>query len=103
MKLSEIFGKKPKPFDLELRFHKEANLYGEHGQIVVSHVRQGLVEKPVRFVFVGCTTPPKLDRIAFNYIWEEARAQGYVPHEIRSYGMSNEINTAPAVNTAVVE
>ena len=93
----------PKPFELELRFHKEANLYGEHGTLVVSHVKQGITEMPVRFVFVGVATPPKLDRVLFNYIWEEARTQGYIPHSLRTYGKENEIDSSKALVSANVQ
>lgn len=85
--------RKVSSIDLEIRFHKEANYFGEHGTIVVSHVKQNLRESPVRFVFVGITTPPKLDLRLMTYIWEEARAQGYVPHALATYGKDNEIDT----------
>lgn len=88
------FNRKIKSIDLEIRFHKEANVYGEHGKIVVSHVKQGLREVAVRFVFVGITTPPKLDLRMFTYIWEEARNQGYIPHDLKIYGHDNEIDTS---------
>lgn len=83
--------------DLEIKFHKQTNAYGEHGTMVVSHVKQGLREVAVRFVFVGLTTPPKLDHRMFTYLWEEARNQGYIPHEIKTYGRENEIDTSREV------
>lgn len=100
MKLFSIFGRKRvNPFAaLEVRFHKEANLFGEHGTMVVTHVKQNLIEKPVRFVFVGLSTPPKLTLDLHTYLWEEARAQGYVPHELQTYGKEvNLIDTAKPV------
>lgn len=95
-----IFGSAYKYEQVEIQFHKAANVYGEHGTINVTHVKQGLVETPVRFVFVGLTTPPKLDRNTFNHIWEEARAQGYIPHFIASYGRDNEIVSVDAAAVA---
>jgi hypothetical protein len=77
--------------DLEIRFHKDANVFGEHGTINVTHVRQGLVENTVRFVIVGLTTPPNLSKEVFNLIWEAAKAQGYIPHHIVTYGRDNDI------------
>ena len=97
------FGRKAKQFELELRFHKEANFFGEHGTINVSHIKQNLVEKPVRFVFVGITTPPKLDRILFNFIWEEAKAQGYTPHHLLTYGKENEIDSSREAEMASID
>lgn len=95
--IAKLLGRNKNAFDkLELRFHKQANVYGEHGTINVTHVKQGLVETSVRFVFIGVTTPPKMDRNTVNYIWEEALAQGYIPHFIESYGNQNEI-TSPTV------
>lgn len=100
---NKLFGRTSAYDKLELRFHKQANVYGEHGVINVTHVKQGLVETGVRFVFIGVTTPPKMDRNTMNYIWEEALAQGYIPHYIESYGNNNEITTpipAPAAEVA---
>jgi hypothetical protein len=90
--INKLLGRSGYPYEqLEIRFHKQANPYGEHGTIVVTHVKQGLVEVPVRFVFVGVTTPPKLDVNTFLRIWEEAKAQGYIPHHFATYGLDNEI------------
>ncbi len=90
--------------ELEVRFHKQANVFGEHGTICVTHVKQGLVETPVRFVFVGLTTPPKLDLFTYVYIWEEAKAQGYIPHHVVTYGKENEcVNTLPKLDTETVD
>lgn len=88
-----LFGKPKKHIstDLEIKFHKDANFFGEHGTINVSHVRLGLVETPVRFVFAGVTTPPRLDLTTYIRIWEEARAQGFVPHHLVTYGKNNEV------------
>lgn len=71
---------------LEIRFHKDANYHGEHGQLLASHKKQGIEKQPIRFVFLGVSEAPKLDAVNFNYIWEEARAQGYIPHALVSYG-----------------
>jgi hypothetical protein len=94
--LSSLFGMKRKgrvnPFDkLEVRFHKDANRFGEHGTLIGSHVRQGLDMEPIRFVFVGMATPPKLTLELHIYIWEEAIAQGYIPHDLQTYGKENEV------------
>jgi hypothetical protein len=88
--LASIFPKRAKSTDLEIRFHKEANHFGEHGQLNVSHVKQGLKGVPVRFVFVGVSEAPKMDLALFTYIWEEAKYQGYIPHHLVSYGVENE-------------
>lgn len=76
---------------MEVKFHKAANFFGEHGTICVTHVKQNLREVPVRFVFVGITTPPPLTLALMAYVWEEAKAQGYIPHDLQTYGMHNEI------------
>jgi len=80
------------PFDdMEIRFHKDANRFGEHGTLVASHVAQKIDNKPVRFVFVGMTTPPKLTLEIHHYIWEQAKAQGYIPHDLQTYGKECEV------------
>lgn len=85
-----FFKRKQQILELEIKFHKDTNLFGEHGAIVVSHVRQRLANVSVKFVFVGVSTPPKLTPSLLLYIWEEAKAQGYVPHHIDSYGREND-------------
>jgi hypothetical protein len=92
------------PYDqLEIRFHKEANRFGEHGTLVASHIRQGIDTKPVRFVFVGMATPPKLTLELHTYIWEQAKAQGYLPHDLQTYGKENEVvNTSKPIISAHV-
>ena len=88
------------PFDdMEVRFHKDANRFGEHGTLVASHVGQRIDNKPVRFVFVGMTTPPKLTLEIHHYIWEQAKAQGYIPHDLQTYGKECEIvdTSKPAI------
>jgi hypothetical protein len=90
--LDRMLGKaKISSMDLEVKFHTEANLFGEHGMISVSHIKKNLKERPVRFVFVGHTTPPKMTLRLMAYIWQCAEEQGYIPHHIESYGRENEI------------
>lgn len=101
--INKLFKRTPSAFELEIRFHKEAIHYGEHGSMIVSHVKQGLIETPVRFVFVGIATPPRMDRALFNYIWEEAKYQGYIPHSLRTYGKENEIDSSKALVSAKVD
>ena len=85
--------------ELEVRFHKEANFFGEHGTLNASHHKQELKETNIRFVLVGLTTPPKLDLFTFVFLWEAAKEQGYIPHALVTYGKDNEIvNTLPVIN-----
>lgn len=81
-----IFGRSIEVIDLEIAFHKEANPYGSHGTLIATHVGQGLKNAPVRFVFIGMSEPPALTPRIAEYIWEEARAQGYMPSAIQTYG-----------------
>jgi len=87
----KFFGNKTKYDKLELRVYKQANAHGEHGRVNVTHVKHGLVEASVAIVFVGVTTPPKMDRNTMNYLWEELMHQGYIPHYVEAYGNNNEI------------
>jgi hypothetical protein len=73
--------KKAKINDLEIRFHREAAGHGQHGQIRVSNRRLGLEDKVVNFVIVGMIDPPQQTPALFQYIWDEAKAQGYMPSE----------------------
>lgn len=93
MSIFSFFPKKrANPLDvLEVRFHKDANPFGEHGTIVASHVRQNLNNYPVRFVFLGMVKPPPLTLELHQWLYEEAKAQGYMPTEIRTYGTDNDV------------
>lgn len=81
-----LFGRSIEVLDLKVAFHKEANLYGTHGHLIATHLEQRLKNAPVRFVFIGMSEPPAMTPRILEYIWEEARAQGYIPHTLASYG-----------------
>ena len=72
--------------DVDIKFHKDANEHGSHGKIVVTHRGKGLNKAPVSFVFLGLTTPPAINPMVLDYIWEKAYEQGFIPHEILHYG-----------------
>lgn len=84
--LAAIFGKSYQVIDLKLAFHKDANLYGHHGYLLASHRAQKLEDTAIRFVFIGLTHPPVMTPRIMEYVWEEARSQGYIPHALVSYG-----------------
>jgi hypothetical protein len=93
-----LLGKSIEVVDLKIAFHKDANIYGEHGTLRASHVTQGLKDQDVRFVFIGTTEPPALTPRIFEYIWEEARAQGFIPTALTGYGkvLATATNIKPA-------
>lgn len=76
---------------LSVKFHHEANLFGEHGKLNVTNKKMGIIESPVIFVFPGVTTPPKLELGLLEYVWEQAKNQGYIPHYVESYGKDNSV------------
>ncbi len=82
---AKLFGKKPS-YEVTIKFHKEAVYYGEHGTMVVNNIKLGMKDATIRFVFVGLETPPVLDQRIFNLLWEEAKAAGFMPVHIRTYG-----------------
>ncbi len=81
-----LFGRSIEVLDLEIAFHKQANHFGTHGVIIASHKDLKLDNQPVRFVFIGLTQPPAMTPRIIEYVWEEARAQGFIPFSIQSYG-----------------
>lgn len=81
-----MFGQSIEVLGLEIAFHKKANLYGTHGILMASHRDQKLDNYQVRFCFVGLSEAPAMTPVIMNYIWEEAKAQGYIPHKLLSYG-----------------
>lgn len=87
--ISRLFNRANPHSDLEIKFHKDANHFGEHGQLKVTHVTHKLKGANVRFVFPGLAEAPALTRVMLDHIWESARAQGFVPHELVAYGNEN--------------
>lgn len=88
-----LFGRSIEVIDLEIAFYKQANHFGTHGVMIASHKDLGLKNHPVRFVFIGLSTPPAMTPRIIEYIWEEARAQGFIPASIQSYGEVLETHT----------
>lgn len=72
--------------DVDIEFHKDAAIYGSHGKINVSSKKDGLRDIPVHFVFVGLSTPPNLNSMVMDYIWEKAREKGFIAHSLAYYG-----------------
>lgn len=81
-----LFGRSIEIIDLEIAFYKDANRYGTHGVIIASHKDLGLENQPVRFVFIGMSEPPPMTPRVIEYVWEEAKVQGFIPTSIKSYG-----------------
>jgi hypothetical protein len=72
-------------------FYKDTVLTGEHGRIMVTHVKKGLKAVIVPFAFPGLSEAPKLDaRLMFD-IWSAAESQGYMPHHLVQYGTHAEV------------
>lgn len=92
-----FYGKSFDVRDLEIAFHKKANLHGTHGLLVASHRDQRLENFPVRFVFIGMSEPPALTPAVMDYIWDEAKSQGYIPHKLQAYGFV--LDTTSGVDT----
>lgn len=66
-------------------FYKEASEYAEHFRLRVTNRTLKISDVVVPGAFVGMTKPPRLDVETLNYIFETARAQGYVPHHLEAY------------------
>lgn len=91
--LRMAFGKRKEKNTLEIVFHKDANPYGTHGTIRASHRAHRLENASVRFAFVGISVPPALTPEIFKYIWESARAAGYMPVDLMTYGRVIEVDS----------
>lgn len=88
----KIFGTKKEKNELEIVFHKDANTYGSHGTIRASHKDYRLENACVRFAYVGTSVPPPLSPEVFAYLWEKARAAGFIPTELMTYGRVIEVS-----------
>lgn len=67
---------------LQVLFYVDAAVHGSHGKIKVSHRKHNLREQTVNFVFVGPSTAPELTPALMEHIWQQAYAQGYIPHAL---------------------
>lgn len=88
--------------DLRVVFYKEAAIHGSHGQIVVSHRKEGLVDRPVNFAFVGVSTAPELTPGVLQHIFNEAFVAGYVPRCIIG-GLVDNVPHQPGVRLDMPE
>lgn len=99
-----IFGRSIEVVDLPIKFHKDANYYGTHGKLQGNSVEHNLKDAEIRFVFPGMSTPPALTPRIMEYIWEEARAAGFVPTKLINYGQviptERELEARAAVSAA---
>lgn len=84
--ITRLFRKPVSSFDLDIKFHIATNVFGEHGRLVATHFKKNVIEEPIPFVFPGITTPPPMTLSLFNYIWDRAQREGFVPHALLSYG-----------------
>ena len=97
--------KKPVVFSntkrLRVLFHRDARGLQTHGALVVSHPDYDLENNPIRFNFLGLSTPPVLTIDVFQHLVEEAEAQGYVVHHLLSYGTVIDPNPAREVSDVI--
>lgn len=97
--------KKPVVFNntkrLRVLFHRDARGLQTHGALVVSHPDYDLENNPIRFNFLGLSTPPVLTIDVFQHLIEEAEAQGYVVHHLLSYGTVIDPNPAREVSDVI--
>jgi hypothetical protein len=87
--ISIKFGQKAKevrPDDIQVLFHTEAAYHGEHGRLLVTNRAVGMIEKPIIFCLKGVSTPLPMNLRLFWHIWESAKAEGFIPLEMLSYG-----------------
>lgn len=74
------------PDQIEVLFHTEAAYFGEHGRLLMTNRALGIEEKPVIFCLKGISSPIPMNLRLFWHIWESAKAQGFIPLELLSYG-----------------
>lgn len=103
--LRRLLGAKDKnEFNPVIVFDTDTIYFGEHGKLVVTHHKKRIIDRSIPFAFVGMTKAPALNEYHFHLIFEAAREQGYIPHEIVEYGRNAEIVTIdsdePNVNSA---
>ncbi len=93
-KVKIVFGAAPdklKKFDSKIVFHQAAVNYPEHGRLIVTNRSLNLKNDMIRFSFVGLEIAPPLTITAVHEIYEQAASEGYVVHEIYTYGVQQDI------------
>lgn len=106
MSFTKLFAKKkPVIFNntkrLRVLFHRETAGLPAHGAIVVDHPDYDLDNSPIRFNFLGLSTPPALTIQVMQHIVEEAEAQGYNVHHLLSYGSVIDPNPAKSISDVI--
>ncbi|WP_144106588.1 hypothetical protein [Paraburkholderia sp. BCC1886] len=86
--------------EIDVRFHKEAFLHTVHGYLVVTNRQLGIKEAPVAFAFPNYSKAPVLDQRLIVDLWEAAKAQGYIPHRLDSYGAIKPMASADVANAS---
>jgi hypothetical protein len=66
--------------------HKDVRHHAPHGFINVTHHAQRIKNAPVAFVFPDLPAAPALTLRLMTDLYEALHAQGYIPHELVSYG-----------------
>lgn len=105
--INKFFSKKKKTVvfnntkRLRILFHRDAAGIPAHGAVVVDHPDYDLQNNPVRFTFLGLSTPPALTIAVMEHIVEEAEAQGYVVHHLLSYGTVVDPNPARSIGDVI--
>lgn len=80
---------------LRVLFHRDAAGLQTHGALSVSHADYDLDNNPIRFSFIGLSTPPALTIDTMEHLWQEAHSQGFIVHSLLSYG--DIVNATPAM------
>lgn len=80
---------------IRVLFHRDAAGLQTHGALCVSHADYDLDNNPIRFSFIGLSTPPALTIDVMEHLWQEAHSQGFIVHALLSYG--DIINATPAI------
>lgn len=86
---------------LRVLFHREARGLPSHGAIAVSHADYGLDNEVIRFNFLGLSKPPALTIEVMRHLIEEAETQGYVFHQLISFGMVIDPNPAKYITDLI--
>ena len=88
---------------LRVLFHREARGLRSHGAMAVSHADYGLDNEVIRFNFLGLSVPPALTIEVMRHLIEELETQGYVFHQLVSYGTVIYPNPTASVTDLIQE
>lgn len=78
--------------EIKIMFHKQCNMVGSHGTILVTHKARGMHLATIRFMIADVAVAPALTPKLLYQIKSAAESQGFLFYELVSYARMQPVN-----------